>query len=917
MFRTFSDVRPEERAGVIGAFLALFGILAGHTLLETARDALFLARLPPSQLPWVYLAIAAIALGLGLVSRSRPRLLLSGRYDLSALLLFCAAVTFAFWRYSSLSRSAWTLYALYVWSGLVGTLTGMQFWLVLGELYTLTQAKRIYRVIATGSLLGAVAGAAAARVLAGALTPQHLVLAAAFAFAVTALGPALLVRRPEGAPEPPLGVEAGVAWFSESLSLVKRHGYVQGLGGLVLISTAALTLADYVFKSAVARAYPAAELGSFFATFYMILNLLALLAQLLLMGWVFRRLGVHRALWVLPVLILLGAAGVAFGGGVVAALLLKGADGTLRHSLHRTSTELLFVPLPDGIRARVKPFIDVVGQRGGQALASLAILVELGLHRGDAVLAGVAGALCVIWVAWAADLKSHYLDLFRTALREGTLHDRNDLPQLDLGALETLFGALNSRDDAEVIGAMDLLAVEGRVHLIPALILYHPSKPVVLRALEHFERAGRADHLPVADRLLDHADAEIRAGALRVRIASAPDEPLLRRARQDRSPLVRATALAGLVSHGWISDESQEVLDELLAGDDPEARAALARAVRQQPAPVFVGMLLRLGGSGEDPVLLEVAQAMGAVKSEAFFPALLSMLSSRTLRDAARAALRDCGPPALDFLDASLGDLALPHEIRRHLPRTISQFPPAEAARVLLGHLLAEPDGMVRFKIIRGLGRLAADHPELRLENRVLREATQRTLTQALQLSHWRATLLRGAREEPRRATRGHELLASLLHDKRVHALERVFRLLGLLQRGEDFRSIHRGLRNSNPKVRASSRELLENLVRPPLRPALLSLLDELAPEAQPAAVAAFFKPRPLSYEALLAELLEQGGESLRCIAAYHVGELGLRALRGQLESIELSQTGFFLARVIERTLRLLAEPERGMAHAR
>jgi len=38
--------------------------MAAHTLLETARDALFLARLPPSRLAWVYLAIAVVILGL-------------------------------------------------------------------------------------------------------------------------------------------------------------------------------------------------------------------------------------------------------------------------------------------------------------------------------------------------------------------------------------------------------------------------------------------------------------------------------------------------------------------------------------------------------------------------------------------------------------------------------------------------------------------------------------------------------------------------------------------------------------------------------------------------------------------------------------------------------------------------------------
>ena len=37
-------------------------MLAGHTVLETARDSLFLARLSVAQLPWTYAAIAVCAL---------------------------------------------------------------------------------------------------------------------------------------------------------------------------------------------------------------------------------------------------------------------------------------------------------------------------------------------------------------------------------------------------------------------------------------------------------------------------------------------------------------------------------------------------------------------------------------------------------------------------------------------------------------------------------------------------------------------------------------------------------------------------------------------------------------------------------------------------------------------------------------
>lgn len=46
MLKQLGDVHPDARRGVAAAFLTLLGLLAAHSLLETARDALFLARLP-------------------------------------------------------------------------------------------------------------------------------------------------------------------------------------------------------------------------------------------------------------------------------------------------------------------------------------------------------------------------------------------------------------------------------------------------------------------------------------------------------------------------------------------------------------------------------------------------------------------------------------------------------------------------------------------------------------------------------------------------------------------------------------------------------------------------------------------------------------------------------------------------------
>jgi ATP/ADP translocase/HEAT repeat protein len=906
MLASVAEVRPGERRGAAAAFLTLFGILASHTLLETARDALFLARLPPSQLPWVYLSMAAIAILFAQGPWRAPGRVTAGRRSLAVLLVACAVGTFFFWLAGSWEHP-WQLRALYVWSGLLGTLTALQFWMVLGELYTVTQAKRIYKVVAAGSLLGAVAGAGAARLIAESFGAPVLVLASAGVLAATGLGPAMFVRRPAGGAA--RAAEAGPT-LVQAVRLVGNHPYVKMLGGLVLVSTVALTLADYVFKSTVAREIPARELGAFFATFYMVLNGLALLVQTVLMGWLLRVLGLHRTLWILPALIFLGAAGVALGGGLVAAYLLKGADGTLRHSLHRTGTELLFVPLPDGLRSRAKPIIDVVGQRGGQALASLLILAEISQGRGNTVLAIAAAALCILWIAWASELRRHYLDLFRAALREGSMGVRS-AHAFDLGSLEAVFSGLNSRNDPEVLGAMDILADEGRVRLIPALILFHPSKDVVLRALELFGRSGRADFVPVADRLLDHADEEIRAAAVRARTAGEADQAILAKAAKDPSPLVRATAAVGLVAGGWMTDALQATVDELAKGPSPEARRALARALREQPVAAFDGVLHHLAETGDDLVQVDVAHALGVRRDPKFLPVLLPMLGSRPVRTAARAALVEHGEGGLAFLAEALRDETLPHEVRRHVPRSISRFPPADAAAVLVSRLLEEPDGMVRYKILRGLGRIAADHPDVALDPGPIRESARLTAEQAYRLLDWRVTLDRGAAEVPARKTPGHELLSTLLRDKEVHAIERLFRMLGLLHRGEDFETIYRGLRGPNPKVRASSRELLEHVLEPSMRGPVLGLVDDTPDLERLAHAPAAYRPVRLAYDRLLFTLLDQPGETLRCIAAYHVGELGLTEFRERLESFQRQPAGLFVQRVIERALALLSTGER------
>src|SRR5687767_5540195 len=60
--RRVVDLRAGEHGPALRAMSALFGLIAGHTMLETARDALFLVKLPASRLGLVYAVLAGLSL---------------------------------------------------------------------------------------------------------------------------------------------------------------------------------------------------------------------------------------------------------------------------------------------------------------------------------------------------------------------------------------------------------------------------------------------------------------------------------------------------------------------------------------------------------------------------------------------------------------------------------------------------------------------------------------------------------------------------------------------------------------------------------------------------------------------------------------------------------------------------------------
>jgi ATP:ADP antiporter, AAA family len=888
------QIRREERRDTALAFMTLFAVMFAHAQLETARDAMFLAEIPAVRLPIVYLAVATLAFFIAW-AQSKQRAESSTR-NLSRWLAVAAIVTFGL---SMLTQSdqPWTLYVLYIWSAIAVSTVVTHFFVALGDRFSVTQAKRLYAFIGLGSATGAIAGSFVASVVTEFASPHHLVAIAAGALLVSALFPWLLDSSGTRSER-----EAGAGQLRLLLA-VFTHGYARRVGAIVVTATLTFTIVDYVFKSVVAESMRADQLGFFFARFYLGLNILSLLTQAVLVRFVVRSLSVAAALAILPTLLLLGGAGVGLGAVFVGALALKGADGALRHSVHGTLKELLYLPLQKPLRAATKIAVDLLGQRLGQAAASFALLVAVGLGATPMHLGWAVVAAALAWAVQALALRPHYFMLYRDSLAAAAERSPRDFPELDISSLESLMAALNSNADSEVRAALSFLEDEGRIRAIPSLILFHPSPPVVVDALDIFARSERTDFLPITERLLGHEYAEVRAAALRTRISKAPEEELLIENSDRKCPVVRATALGGLRAGGFIGKtEAQAHFDEIAATGSEIAKEALAKAIAYRPNDDFEETLVRLL---QDDSPLVVGAALEAIKlqpSARFLPALLPLLKNRKLRPTVRDSLHAIGEPAFQYLVGVLRSEEADDNVRLHVPRSLIHFDPEKASHALLESLGPDTRGTVRYKSLRGLGQLATEHPKLRLDRPPLNDFVTRTLREMFRSIDWRLALTRGAQDSAERNTEAHSLLVSMLEDKERNAMERLFRTLALLFPDRELTTIYRGIQSGNKTMVANGREVLEEFLPAALKRAVLALTDDDAGDDERLSGAGeYYQRSRFTYEQVLRELLHSRGEFVRGLSVYQIEKLQLSDLAADVARMSAPPDSF-LEQVIQRS---------------
>jgi AAA family ATP:ADP antiporter len=804
----FVDLRSGEAGLFSRAFLVLLLTISAHTVLETARDALFLIRLAPRNLALVYVATALFTILLTPLSVRLTRT--TGAKNGLVVSLLLTAFIAAYFRIRPPGNAS--VFSLYVFGALSATLLVGQFWLLAGTLFTAAQSRRLFGPLASGGVLGGVGGGALAALLLNVVPVRGLLGVASLLYFSAAFLATRLVT-----PEP--AATASRAYNSSpiasreplrpQLAKLQHDPFLLRLAAMAVLSIGVSVVVDYLYKARVSRTIAPQDLGAFFARYQLVLSLGSLALQLLITGPVVQRVGVVGLALTGPILLTLGGTFTALiGAPFWLVVLLKGTDTSLRNSLGRVAAELLWAPVEQ--QAKARGFVDLIITRVAQAVAGGVLLAATMQHEyRPGHLAATAATLAGLWLLVGLGIRKPYIALFRQALTRGGGERELRLGDLDLTSVETLVEALARPQPSEVIAALNVLAERKRERLIPALILLHDDEGVLLRALELLGPSGRKDWYSLGERLLRSGSPEVQQAAVRA-FALAGEKPVLERIRQHENPTLRTFATLYLAQLGGQSLDGDPLGWELFADDDDEHTLKLAfiEAVAAHPTPETPQILL---GFAKLPALCgAVTAALETTSDVSSIDFLIGRLKFADDRLSARRGLVHVGEPALKALERALYDEQLEHRVQIHVPRSISAFLSPEALRILLRAVVEHKSGLTRYKALRGLEQIALE-TSLRIDPEPIFHELTRNALEYLRLFAAKRALAADRAASSRLES---QLVTELLDDKIAQSRDRIARLLQVLHRGDDIPAIFSALLSRDARRRGRAVEFLDALIR-------------------------------------------------------------------------------------------------------
>ncbi|HLF13075.1 MAG TPA: hypothetical protein VJA26_17880, partial [Gammaproteobacteria bacterium] len=413
-----TTLRPGEGRSVILFFGYAFLLLTCYYVLKLLREPLLLVTGSAELKSYAYAAIALVLMLLVPVYGAVFRRTAKGQlvrwvtgFFLTSLMLFYV-----------LGRAGLDIgFAYYVWVGVFGVTMLAQFWAHAAHSFDVQSGQRLFPVVMAGATLGALAGPPLVGALFPLLGPWNLMLVAMALLAATLpLVASTGNSVPAASRNPQHDVCAGSGHVLSGFALVMRDRYLLLLALLMVLLNCVNTTGEYILTELVIRhadyelvTQPGLDKGSliaaFYGDFYFAVNALTVVLQVLLVARVFRWIGVHGAILVLPIVAIIGYGLIVFLPIFSIIRAVKIIENGVDYSMMNTARHALYLPLPAAHQYEGKTAIDTFFWRLGDVLQAGVIYVGLNWFGFEFQQFAVLNmVLASVWIVVAMQIARRY-----------------------------------------------------------------------------------------------------------------------------------------------------------------------------------------------------------------------------------------------------------------------------------------------------------------------------------------------------------------------------------------------------------------------------------------------------------------------------------------------------------------------------
>lgn len=367
----FAEVRPDEVLVTLLLATRVYIIMFGYYLLKPVREALILEHGTPELRSYI-LAMQALILLVAIPLYSyfmRNRI---GEHVYRSITIFFVINLLIFYLLGTSGVYIGTVF--FIWLGIFSVGQVAQFWALAADVHTVSAGQRVFAIIALGGSLGAVSGSQSAHMLFPYAGSYGMLLIAAGLLMFT-----ILIYKRSGMesvmPEPhklkePMNIAGGfaVVWSSPYLRMVAVFvvllNVINSTGEFIfakmVVQQAEIAVASGVSKSV--------AIGEIYSTYFLWVNAFGVFFQAFVVSRLFRYIGVHWSVMILPVIATIGYAVIAFFPIFTVIRAIKILENSTDYSISQTTRHALFLPVSQSGKYDGKTAIDTFFWRFGDLM---------------------------------------------------------------------------------------------------------------------------------------------------------------------------------------------------------------------------------------------------------------------------------------------------------------------------------------------------------------------------------------------------------------------------------------------------------------------------------------------------------------------------------------------------------------------